>query len=154
MSIFSDHIAKIMEMFMDDFTVYGKDFITCLKNLTLVLHRCSEQNWILNWEKCHFLVSEGIVLGHLVSARGIEVDKEKVDVIAKLPPPENVNGIQSFLGHAGFYRRFIRNFSHIAKPLTNLLNHDVKHYPQSFAYIRFILLPASMNTLSMSYVPI
>jgi hypothetical protein len=48
MSIFSDHIEKIMEVFMDDFTVYGKDFITCLKNLTLVLHRCSEQNLILN----------------------------------------------------------------------------------------------------------
>jgi hypothetical protein len=66
------------------------------------------------------------VLGHLVSARGIEVDKAKVDVIAKLPPPENVKGIQSFLGHAGFYRRFIKNFSHLAKPLTNLLNHEVK----------------------------
>jgi hypothetical protein len=126
MSIFSDHIEKIMEVFMDDFTVYGKDFETCLKNLTLFLHRCSEQNLILNWEKCHFLVSEGIVLGHLVSSRGIEVDKAKVDVIAKLPPPENVKGIQSFLGHAGFYRRFIKNFSHLAKPLTNLLNHDVK----------------------------
>ena len=126
MSIFSDHIEKIVEVFMDDFTVYGKDFITCLKNLTAVLHRCSEQNLILNWEKCHFLVNEGIVLGHLVSARGIEVDRAKVDVIAKLPPLENVRGIQSFLGHAGFYRRFIKDFSLIAKPLTHLLNHDVQ----------------------------
>ena len=98
---------------MDDFTVYGKDFVTCLKNLTAVLHRCSEQNLILNWEKCHFLVTEGIVLGHLVSARGIEVDKAKVDVIAKLPPPENVKGIQSFSGHAGFlqkvYKKILSN---------------------------------------------
>ena len=115
-----------MEVFMDDFIVYGKDFITCLKNLTTMLHRCSKQNLILNWEKCHFLATEGIVLGHLVSARGIEVDREKVDVIAKLPPPENVKGIQSFLGHAGFYRRFIKDFSLIAKPLTRLLNQDVK----------------------------
>ena len=76
--------------------------------------------------KCHFLVTEGIVLGHMVSARGIEVDKAKVDVIAKLPPPEKLKGIQSFLGHAGFYRRFIQNFSLIAKPLTYLLNQDVK----------------------------
>ena len=72
------------------------------------------------------MVTEGIVLGHLVSARGIEVDKAKVDVIAKLPPPENVKGIQSFLGHAGFYIRFIKKFSQIAKPLTHLLNHDVQ----------------------------
>ena len=107
LSIFSDHVEKIMEVFMDDFTVYGKDFENCLKILTAVLHRCSEQNLILNWEKRHFLVTEGIVLGHMVSARGIEVDKAKVDVIAKLPPPENLKGIQSFLGHAGFYRRFI-----------------------------------------------
>ena len=126
MSIFSDFIENIMEVFMDDFTVYGKDFESCLKILTAVLHICSEQNLILNWEKYHFLVTEGIVLGHMVSARGIEVDKAKVDVIARLPPPTNIKEIQSFLGHAGFYRRFISGFSHIAKPLTNLLNHDVK----------------------------
>nr|XP_051202491.1 uncharacterized protein LOC127316113 [Lolium perenne] len=71
-------------------------------------------------------VKDGIVLGHLVSARGIEVDKAKVEDIARMPPPINVKGIRSFLGHAGFYRRFIQNFSKIAKPLTNLLNNDVK----------------------------
>lgn len=70
-------------------------------------------------------MKEGIILGHLVSARGIEVDKAKVEVISKLPPPINVKGVRSFLGHACFYRRFIQNFSIIAKPLTNLLNQDV-----------------------------
>ena len=101
---------------MDDFTVYGGSFQECLKNLETVLQRCSENNLVLNWEKCHFLVREGIVLGHLVFERGIEVDKAKVNVIAKLPHPVNVKGIQSFLGHAGFYRRFIKDFSKIAKP--------------------------------------
>ena len=67
------------------------------------------------------MVGEGIVLGHLVSERGIEVDKAKIEVIEKLPPPVNVNGIRSFLGHAGFYRWFINDFSQIARPLTNLL---------------------------------
>ena len=110
---------------MDDFTVYGGSFQECLKNLETVLQRCSENNLVLNWEKCHFLVREGIVLGHLVFERGIEVDKAKVNVIAKLPHPVNVKGIQSFLGHAGFYRRFIKDFSKIAKPLTHLLNNDV-----------------------------
>ena len=70
------------------------------------------------------MVKEGIVLGHKIFAKGIEVDKAKIDVIENLPPPVNVKGIRSFLGHAGFYRRFIKDFSKIAKPLNNLLNKD------------------------------
>ncbi|GJW30835.1 reverse transcriptase domain-containing protein [Tanacetum coccineum] len=75
-------------------------------------------------EKCHFMVKEGIVLGHKISKTGIEVDKAKVDVIAKLPHPTTVKGIQSFLGHAGFYRRFIQDFSKIARPMTHLLEKE------------------------------
>jgi hypothetical protein len=110
MSIFSDMIEQIMEVFMDDFSVYGKTFPECLKNLDRVLKRCSEKDLVLNWEKCHFMVREGIVLGHMVSERGIEVDRAKIEVIEQLPPPTNVKGIRSFLGHAGFYRRFINFF--------------------------------------------
>jgi hypothetical protein len=114
-------IEEIMEVFMDDFSVYGKTFDHCLENLDKVLQRCRDKDLVLNWEKCHFMVREGIVLGHLVSERGIEVDKAKIEVIEGLPPPVNVKGIRSFLGRAGFYRRFIKNFSQIARPLTNLL---------------------------------
>ena len=70
------------------------------------------------------LVHEGIVLGHLVSERGIEVDKAKIEVIEQLLPPVNVKGIHSFLGHAGFYRWFIKDFSQVARPLKNLLAKD------------------------------
>ena len=80
MSIFSDMIEEIMEVFMDDFSVYRKTFDHCLENLDRVLQRCQE-DLVLNWEKCHFMVQEGIVLGHLVSERGIEVDKAKIEVI-------------------------------------------------------------------------
>ena len=76
---------------------------------------------MLNWEKCHFMVQEGIVLGHRISTRGIEVDKAKIEAIEKLPPPSSVKGIRSFLGHAGFYRRFIKDFSRIKKPLSSFL---------------------------------
>jgi len=71
------------------------------------------------------MVREGIVLGHLVSNRGIEADKAKIEVIKQLPPPINIKGIRSFLGHCGFYRRFIRNFSQIDWPMTRLLAKDV-----------------------------
>ncbi|GJY58272.1 hypothetical protein Tco_0458164, partial [Tanacetum coccineum] len=79
-----------MEVFMDDFSVFGNSFRTCLSNLSKMLARCEETNLVLNWEKCHFMVKEGIVLGHKISKAGIEVDKAKVDVIASLPYPTNV----------------------------------------------------------------
>ena len=121
MAIFTDMVEKTIEIFMDDFSVMGNSFDNCLENLRAVLARCEETNLVLNWEKCHFMVQEGIVLGHRISARGIEVDKAKIEAIEKLPPPSSVKGIRSFLGHAGFYRRFIKDFSQIAKPLSNLL---------------------------------
>ncbi|KAK1611876.1 hypothetical protein QYE76_035549 [Lolium multiflorum] len=115
----------IVEVFMDDFSVYGNSFDSCLRNLDKVLQRCEETNLVLNWEKCHFMVNEGIVLGHKISERGIEVDRAKVEAIEKMPYPRDVKGIRSVLGHAGFYRRFIKDFSKISKPLTNLLQKDV-----------------------------
>ena len=80
---------------------------------------------MLNWEKCHFMAREGIVLGHRISGRGIEVDRAKIEIIEKLPPPTSVKGVWSFLGHAGFYKRFIRDFSKVSKLLSNLLMQGV-----------------------------
>jgi len=88
---------------MDGFSVFGSSFDLCLKNVEIVLKRCIETNIILNWEKCHFMVHEGIVLGHKVSSRGILLDSANVHVIKKLPLPTSVKGAQSFLGHERFY---------------------------------------------------
>ena len=126
LSIFSDLVERIMEVYMDDITIYRGSFEECLINLETVLHRCIEKNLVLNWEKCHFMVSQGIVLGHIVSEKGIEVDKEKIDLISKLPSPTNIKIVRQFLGHAGFYKRFIMDFSKIAKPLYKLLEKDAK----------------------------
>ncbi|GJV81142.1 reverse transcriptase domain-containing protein [Tanacetum coccineum] len=96
-AIFHDMVEDFMEVFLDDFS-----------------------------EKCHFMVKEGIVLGHKISGVGIEVNRAKINVIAKLPYPTNVKGVGSFLGHAGFYRRFIKDFSMISKPMNQLLMKDAK----------------------------
>jgi len=72
---------------MNDFTIYGSSFDACLDSLSRVLDQCIETNLVLNLEKCHLMVHKGIVLGHLVSSRGIEVDKAKIDVITSLPYP-------------------------------------------------------------------
>ena len=80
----------------------------------------------MNWEKFHFMVKEGIVLGHMISTAGLEVDKAKVSIIKNLMPPTTVKGIRIFLGHVGFYRRFIRDFSKFARPLCRLLEKDTK----------------------------
>ncbi|GJS87223.1 reverse transcriptase domain-containing protein [Tanacetum coccineum] len=96
-AIFHDMVEDFMEVLMDGFS-----------------------------EKCHFMVKDGIVFGHKTFGKGIEVDKAKINVIAKLPYPSNVKGVRSFLGHAGFYRRFIKDFSMISKPMTQLLMKDAK----------------------------
>jgi hypothetical protein len=108
MAVFSKFIEEIVEVFMDDFFVYGNTFVDCLANLDKVLTRCAEVDLVLNWEKCHFMVKQGIVLTHVISERGIEVDKAKVETVEQLPPPTDVKSLRSFLGHARFYRRLLR----------------------------------------------
>ncbi|GJU95069.1 reverse transcriptase domain-containing protein [Tanacetum coccineum] len=87
LAIFHDMIEESVEVFMDDFSVFGNSFDACLNNLDKMLQRCKDAHLILNWEKCHFMVKEGIVLGHKVSSTGLEVDKAKINVILILSPP-------------------------------------------------------------------
>ena len=102
------------------FFVFGDSFDDCLTNLEKVLNRCEEKNLVLNWEKCHFMVTNCIVLGYIVSLKGIEVDKSKIQLIANLPTPKSIKYVRSFLEHVGFYRRFVKDFSVISKPLCNI----------------------------------
>ena len=110
---------------MDDFSIFGSTFDKCLHNLSLVLQRCEDTNLVLNWEKCHLMVQEGIVLGHKILYKGIKVDRAKVEVIKKLPLLISVKAIRSFLENAGFSHLFITNFSLISRSLSNLLCKDI-----------------------------
>jgi hypothetical protein len=132
---------------MDDFSIFGNSFDDCLTNLEKVLSRCEEKKLLLNWEKYHFMVTNGIVLGHIISSKGIEVDKSKIELIANLPTPKSIKDVRSFLGHAGFYRRFIKDFSVISKPLCNLLTKEnvfewTKQYEEAFVKLRNLLTSA------------
>ena len=106
---------------MDDITIYGDTFEEYLASLEAAMHKCIEKNLVLNWEKCQLMVNQGIVLGYVISNQGIEVDKAKVEIIAKFPPPTSVKAVRQFLGHVGFYKRFFKDFSKITKSLYKLL---------------------------------
>ncbi|GKC81348.1 reverse transcriptase domain-containing protein [Tanacetum coccineum] len=137
-TIFHDMVEDFMEVFMDDFSVFGNSFNCCLANLDRMLARCEETNLVLNRKKCHFVIKEGIVLGHKISGAGIEVDRAKIYVIAKLPYPKNVKGVRIFLGHAGFYRSDFavgavlgQRIDGIFKPIyyaSKTLNNAQEHY--------------------------
>ena len=153
LSIFSDMVERFLEVFMDDFSVFGDSFDDCLSNLKMVLTRCEEKNLVLNWEKCHFMVRNGIVLGHIVSSKGIEVDKSKIELISHLPTPKSVKDIRSFLGHAGFYRRFIKDFSTISRPLCNLLSKDIIFEWTEKCEIAFVKLKSMLTSAPIMQPP-
>ncbi|GJT61162.1 reverse transcriptase domain-containing protein [Tanacetum coccineum] len=123
MAIFHDMIEETMEVFMDDFSVFRDSFSSCLSHLDKMLKRCEDTNLVLNWEKCHFMVKEGIVLGHKISKSGIEVDKVKVDVIATPHPYFSKRNSKFFRSHR-VLSRFIQDFSKIGRPMTHLLEKD------------------------------
>ncbi|XP_075097855.1 uncharacterized protein LOC142175174 [Nicotiana tabacum] len=95
-------VGDFLEVFMDEFSIVGDSFVHCLVNLRQVLKRCEEINIVINWEKCHFMVDEDIVLGHKISKQGIEVDRAKIEIISKLPLPTSTKDVRSFLGHVAY----------------------------------------------------
>jgi hypothetical protein len=146
LGIFSDMLNDSMEIFMDDFTPYGVSFQEELENLEKVLKICIQAQLSLSTEKCHMMMSEGIVLGHFISSQGIQVDPSKIQVIKDLPTPKTQTEVRSFLGHVGYYRRFIKNFSKIASPLFVLLMKNAEFNWTNFCQEAFSTLKHQLST--------
>ena len=149
MAIFSDFLGDSLEVFMDDFSIFGNDFESCFAHLTKILEVYIRKRLVLSWEKSHFMVREGVVLRHIVWGKGLEVDKAKIEVIQNLPLPGTVRHLRSFLGHVGFYWRFIQDFSNVSKPLTTLLCKDEdfiidKEGKRAFMMLKQALIEASI----------
>nr|GEW66151.1 reverse transcriptase domain-containing protein [Tanacetum cinerariifolium] len=131
MVIFHDMIEEMMEVFMDDFSVFDDSFSSCLSYLDKILQRCEDTNLVLNWEKCHFMVKEGIVLGHKISKFGIEVDRAKVDVIANflIRLPSKIRESSSGCAREkGNHRDISSRDSWMSSQQNKKFFKDVKHY--------------------------
>ena len=146
-------IEDIMEIFMDNFSVFGKSFESCLTNLKRVLTQCIEVNLVLNWDKCHFMVNSEIVLGQKILEAEIKVDQAKLTVIKQFTFSNNITDIKSFLGHVGFYCRFIRDFSKISKSLCCLLEKDVKFQITKECEEAFLVLKDKLSSAPIIITP-
>ena len=131
---------------MDDFTPYGKDFEEALKILENVLTCCKQTQLSLSTEKCHIMMSEGVVLGHFISTDGMQVDPSKIRVIKNIPTPGAQKEVRSFLGHVGYYKRFIENFPKLASPLFSLLMKDVQFTWNEACQTTFVKLKEKLST--------
>ena len=123
-AIFSNFLSDSLEVSMYDFSVFGNDFESCLAHLTKILEVCVRKQLVLSWEKSHLMVQDGVVLGHIISDKGLEVDKAKIEVIQNLPLVGTVRDLRSFLGHVDFLERFIQYYAKVSKPLTTVLCKD------------------------------
>ena len=150
-SIFSDMIERFLKIFMDDFSIFGSTFSEYLNHLRLVLERCKEKYLVLNWKKYQFMIKEDIILDHVISKKRIEVDKVKVDLIVNLSKPKSVKEIRSFLRHASFYRRFIKNLSLLSASI--LLSILKRHWHLHPSFIHLIGLNPSNSCVMHQIMP-
>ena len=122
--VFEKHLFKSLVIYLDDILVFSKSFEEHLNHLEQVFEILSEYNLRLKKSKCNFATNQIKYLGFVISGDGISTDPEKIQAVEGFPRPTNVKGIRSFIGLCSFYRRFVKNFSNIAKPMTELLKKD------------------------------
>ena len=146
-SVFMPELDKFVVVFIDDILIYSKSEEDHAEHLRIVLQRLREHKLFAKFSKCEFWLNSVPFLGHVVSAGGISVDPSKVQDVLNWEPPKTVSQVRSFLGLAGYYRRFIPNFSQLSKPITKLLKNDTKfewdkHCNQAFQKLKELLTTA------------
>ncbi|KAL1564722.1 hypothetical protein AAHA92_07028 [Salvia divinorum] len=143
--VFQPYLDMFVIIFIDDILVYSKNKNEHEQHLRIVLQTLRENKLYAKFSKCEFWLSEITFLGHNVSAGGIKVDPKKIEVVTNWRPPKNVSEVQSFLGLAGYYRRFVKGFSIIAKPITTLLQKNVPFHWSEECQASFEKLKASLG---------
>jgi hypothetical protein len=124
--VFMEELDKFVVVFIDDILIYSKSRKDHEHHLWIVLGRLRTHQLYAKLSKCEFWLEKIAFLGHILTAEGIEVDPSKVEAVSKWKQPSNISEVRSFLGMAGYYRRFIKGFSSIARPMTELLKKDNK----------------------------
>ncbi|CAL1401693.1 unnamed protein product [Linum trigynum] len=126
-SIFHEYLDKFVIVFIDDILIYSKSHDEHKEHLRITLQKLRDEKLYVKFPECEFWLSEVLFLGHVVSEKGVEVDPNKIETVVNWASPENVSELRSFLGMAGYYKRFVEGFFSIARPLTKLLPKGVTY---------------------------
>ena len=153
-SVFMPELDKFVVVFIDDILIYSKNEEEHARHLHIILQRLREHQLYAKFSKCDFWLKEVPFLGHVISAEGISIDPSKVQDALDWKAPTSVPEIRSFLGLAGYYRRFIPEFSKIAKPMTEHLKKGVKFYWSSQCEEAFQKLKTLLTSASIRYYKI
>jgi ribonuclease HI len=152
-SVFHEYLDKFVVVYLDDILVYSKSNEEHEEHLRLILTKLREHRLYAKFSKCEFWLPQVVYLGHVISAKGIAVNPETVKSIVEWLPPKNVKQVRSFLGLASYCRRFVENFSKIAKPMTDLLKKDKKFLWSPQCQESFELLKKKLTTAPVLVPP-
>ena len=151
--VFMDYLDVFVVIFIDDILIFSKSEAEHEVHLRLVLQRLREHQLYAKFSKCEFWIDEVPFLGHIISKGGIAVDPSKVKDVLEWETPQTVKEVRSFLGLAGYYRRFIENFSKIAKPLTSLLEKNADFIWTDERQMAFAELKKRLTTAPVLTLP-